>query len=302
MALKLPASLPKFAGKGRLPDMKSLLRGCLTAAALALAPLPALAVTGGRPVKDPNGLRRSVVLIESSHGELCSGAVIGPDLILTAAHCVLQRAAYRVVAVDRRFRKRGIRAIAAALHPSFVAGTTPRTQPGIDLAVLKLAEPLGPEFKPLGPTSAYGLSEGETVDIAGFGLSAEAARGSARVLRAARLVSLGTLQAANRVVVVADERRLAETTGAGACRGDSGGPIVRGGPEEYQLLGIVSWSSGALHSRTPTACGGLTAVTPVAEHQDWIIARARDLRGVATEEAIGLAPQRAKPRYEWSMR
>ncbi|MDB5560392.1 MAG: peptidase [Enterovirga sp.] len=282
--------------------MKSLLRGCLAAAALALAPLPAVAVTGGKLVRDPNGIRGSVVLIESSQGELCSGAVIGPDLVLTAAHCVLQRAAYRVVGVDRRFRQRGVRAVAAALHPSFIPGTTPRTQPGIDLALLKLAEPLGPDFKPLGPTRSYGLSEGEAVDIVGFGLSAEAARGSARVLRAARLVSLGTLQAANKVVVVADERRLAETTGAGACRGDSGGPIVRDGPDGYQLLGIVSWSSGALHSRTPTACGGLTAVTPVSEHEDWILSRAQELRRVETEQQIGWAAPRSRPRFDWSMR
>jgi hypothetical protein len=301
VALSVPDSLPKMRAEGRLDPMKRLLRGCLTAAALVVAPLPALAVTGGKVVQDPNGIRRSVVLIESSQGELCSGAVIGPDLILTAAHCVLQRAAYRVVAVDRRFRKQGIRAIAAALHPSFVPGTTPRTQPGIDLAILKLAQPLGPEFRPLGPTGSYGLGEGETVDIAGFGLSAEAARGSARVLRAARLVSLGTLQAANKVVVVADERRLAETSGAGACRGDSGGPIVRGGPDGYQLLGIVSWSSGALHSRTPTACGGLTAVTPVSEHEDWIVSRAQDLRRLDTEQQIGWAP-RSRARYDWSMR
>ena len=282
--------------------MNRLLRGCLIAAALSLAPFPAAAVTGGQVVKDPNGLRRSVVLIESSNGELCSGAVIGPDLILTAAHCVLQRAAYRVVTVDRRFRKRSIRAVAAALHPSFIPGTTPRTQPGIDLAILKLGESLGPDFAPLDPARSYGLSEGEMVDLAGFGLSAEAAKGSARVLRATRLVSLGTLQAANRVVVVADQRRLAETTGAGACRGDSGGPIVRNGPGGYQLLGIVSWSSGALHSRTPTACGGLTAVTPVSEHGDWITARAQDLRRLNGEQTIGWASRPRTNTFDWSMR
>ncbi len=274
----------------------------LLSAALLLAPLPASAVTGGEVVQDPNGIRRSVVQIESSSGELCSGAVIAPDLILTAAHCVLQRAAYRVVVVDRRFRRTAVKAIAAALHPSFVPGTTPRTQPGIDLAILKLARPLGPEFTPLDPARSAGVGEGDRVDLAGFGLSGEDSRGSARVLRWTRLISLGTLQNANRVLVVADEERLAETTGAGACRGDSGGPVTRGGPGRYQLLGIVSWSSGALHSRKPTACGGLTAVTPVVEHERWISDRADDLRRFSTEQAIGYAPPQRANAYDWVTR
>jgi hypothetical protein len=273
----------------------------LLAFGFALASGPALAVTGGVVEQDPNGVRRSVVQIESSRGELCSGAVIAPDLVLTAAHCVLQRASYRVVVVDRRFRRSAVRAVAAALHPSFVPGTTPRTQPGVDLAILKLAGPLGPEFTPLDPNSAQSVGQGEFVDIAGFGLSGEERRGSARVLRRARLVSLGTLQVANRVLVVADEDKLAETTGSGACRGDSGGPIVRGGPGGYQLLGIVSWSSGALHSRRTTACGGLTAVTPVVEHEGWITARAEDLQRLTAEMAVA-RPRAPANAYDWATR
>jgi hypothetical protein len=270
----------------------------LAACALSFAPLSALAVTGGQVVRDPNGLRRSVVEIDSSAGELCSGAVIAPDLILTAAHCVLQRASYRVVVVDERFRRFSVKAVAAAMHPAFVPGTTPRDQPGVDLAIIKLAEPLGPDFVPFEVGSVPGVGQGDFVNLAGYGLTAENQRGSARVLRSTRLVALGTLQVANRVLVVADEDKLAETSGSGACRGDSGGPILRGGPgRSYQLLGIVSWSSGALHSRVSTACGGLTAVTPVSEHGEWIEARAADLRRFTTERA-GAAGARANA-YDW---
>ena len=247
---------------------------CLGLAAWAA---PAHAVVRGEVARDPNGARASVVRVESSRGELCSGALIEPDLVLTAAHCVLDRGSYQVIAVDRRFRQRAVRAVAAAMHPEFVPGTTPRSQPGVDLAILRLEAPLGPDFSPLNPSSTGRVGRGEPVELAGFGIAGEGQR-NARVLRQTRLVSLGTLQVANRVVVVADEERLAQTTGAGACRGDSGGPILAGGPGGYQLLGIVSWSSGAFNTRAPGACGGLTAVTPIAEHTSWIAARSADLR------------------------
>ncbi|HEY8382748.1 MAG TPA: S1 family peptidase [Microvirga sp.] len=240
----------------------------LIALSLTLAG-PAQAVVRGEVTRDPNGVRQSVVRVESSKGELCSGAVIGPDLVLTAAHCVTEQATYRVVAVDRTFRPRALKAIAAAVHPSFVPGTTPRTQPGIDLAILKLERPLGAEFAALAPDDAGRVGTGTSVMLAGFGVVAEGQKRTARTLRQTSLLSLGPMQVMNRVLVVADAERLAETTGAGACRGDSGGPILSA--DGRQLLGIVSWSSGALNAREVTACGGLTAVTPVAENVRWIL-------------------------------
>src|SRR5215203_5877500 len=261
-----------------------------TVAALLSSAVSAHAVMRGTVVRNPHGIRQSVVRIESSRGELCSGTLIAPTVVLTAAHCLQQRAAYRVVAVDRAFRQRAVMAIAGTLHPAFVPGTTPRTQPGVDLALLKLAQPLGGDFVPLDPRYASQIARGEPVEIAGFGVEAEGKKATARVLRQTQVVTLGTLQVANRVVVVVDRERLARVPGAGACRGDSGGPIVRGGPGGYQLVGIVSWSSGAMASRQRTACGGLTAVTPVAEHASWIATRAADLQRLQPGYA---APQTA---------
>jgi len=235
----------------------------------------------GKVASDPNGVRSAAVRVESSRGELCSGAVIAPDLVLTAAHCVTEAAAYRVVAVDRGFRPTAVRATAVATHPAFVPGTTPRTQPGVDLAILRLEAPLGPDFRPLDPRGATTVGPGEAVAIAGFGLSDGRGTRSARTLRQANLLALGTLQVANQVMVVVDGERLAERPGAGACRGDSGGPVFRGGGAGgYQLLGIISWSSGAMNADR-SACGGITAVTPVAEHASWIAQRSAELRRLA---------------------
>lgn len=246
-------------------------------AAFTLLAGPAQAVLQGTPSRDRDGLRRSVVAIENSTGELCSGALIRADLVLTAAHCVTDIASYRVVATDRSFRRRTYGIVAIAPHPTFVPGTTPRTQPGVDLAILKLERPLGTEYSPLDPTRAEQISRGDRVTVAGFGVLSERRRGTARVLRQTELLSLGPVEVANRVTIVVDPENLANVTGAGACRGDSGGPILtrtRGG---YRLDGIVSWSSGALRTQVPSACGGLTAVTPLAEHLTWIAQGIRTL-------------------------
>ena len=242
----------------------------LALAVFTLVANPAWAILEGATSRDPNGLRRSVVSIENSLGELCSGVIVGPDLVLTAAHCVIDRASYRVTALNRAFKAQRFNVAALAVHPTFVPGTTPRTQPGIDLAVVKLDRPLGPDFLALDPTQAGRIDVGAGVTIAGYGVLSERARGTARTLRQTNLVSLGPIEVANRVLIVADRNRLAETTGAGACRGDSGGPILAATQSGYQLYGITSWSSGALRSPRQTACGGLTAVTPVVEHLRWI--------------------------------
>ncbi|HZH12466.1 MAG TPA: trypsin-like serine protease [Microvirga sp.] len=252
----------------------------LVLAALTLFTGSAQAVLLGATSRDPDGLRRSVVSIENSIGELCSGALIAPDLVLTAAHCVTDAASYRVVAVNRAFKQQRIRVVALAAHPSFITGTTPRTQPGVDLAILRLERPLGSDFLPLDPTLAGSIDIGDEVTIAGFGVLAENRRQTARTLRQANLVSLGPIQVANRVLIVVDRQRLAETSGAGACRGDSGGPILAATGDSYLLYGIVSWSSGAMRTREPSACGGLTAVTPIVEHLGWIRGAVRSLSAI----------------------
>ena len=72
----------------------------------ALQAAPAEAVVGGVKSRSADGVRASTLRIETSRGELCSGAVISSELILTAAHCLMTGGAVRVISLDRRFRSR----------------------------------------------------------------------------------------------------------------------------------------------------------------------------------------------------
>lgn len=252
---------------------------CLTLAILTCFAMPAEAVVLGTPSRDANGVRRAVVAVENTSGELCSGALIAQDLVLTAAHCMMDEASYRIVSIDRAFKMQAMNIVAIAIHPAFKRGTTPRTQPGVDLAILKLERPLGADFIPFDPQQAATIADDDMVTIAGFGVLSEKMKRSARTLRETALVAVGSVQVSNRVQIAVDRTRLAETLGAGACRGDSGGPVLTGARDNYRLSGIVSWSSGALKTTQPSACGGLTAITPLVDHLAWVSDASRRLSG-----------------------
>lgn len=256
---------------------------------------PASAVVGGINSRDADGVRASTLRIETSRGELCSGAAIAPELVLTAAHCIMDGGSVAVVSLDGRFRPRRHTVVAMLPHPTFVPGTTPRTQPGADLAVLKLAAPLPADIEPL--TLGGGLWQGETVTMAGFGLGIENNKKTARRLRETQLVNAGSYTTANTVKVAVDTEKKGESPGAGACRGDSGGPVLRGEARSRDLVGIVSWSSGPLNSRVRRICGGFTAITPVSEHRSWISDASARLLATQPGGRIGAGVQ---PRADYS--
>lgn len=250
----------------------------------ALAGLaPAEAITRGRAADATDGLRESVVRIESSDGELCSGVLLREDIVLTAAHCVIEDVSYRVTALDYGFRPVTMRVLASVLHPSFVPSIPPREQPGVDLALLKLDRRLAADFEPFDVTRARMPSAGADATIAGYGTTRFRQKSTARTLRFTYVVVMGEARLGNRMIMAADPERLGESEGAGACQGDSGGPLLAGAPGSYRLDGIISWSSGAFSDTQGAACGGLTAVTPLAPHQRWIAARIRDLDRVVPE-------------------
>jgi hypothetical protein len=89
-------------------------------AALLLFAAPAHAIVGGG-APSAEGVARSVVTIVGSRGNFCTGALIAPKIVLTAAHCVQPGADYKIVEYGAGTPTlqdgRGV-----AINPAFIRG------------------------------------------------------------------------------------------------------------------------------------------------------------------------------------
>ncbi len=232
----------------------------------ALAPPAAAMVGGAQPTGE--GAGRAVVMLTGSHGTFCSGVALARDLVLTAAHCVLPGANYKLVEFDA-VRQPVLKDIASIVrHPEFDVDAALRHRVTADVALLKLAAPLKIVPAQLAPAGGSVVA-GDRFVVAGYGLSVRGDGRSGGTVRAATLVATGqpgTLQ-----IRLADPATKGERAGLGACTGDSGAPVYRDSGGGLAVIGVVSWSTGPALSE---GCGGLTGVTPLTRYRAWIVQQA----------------------------
>ncbi|HEY6601155.1 MAG TPA: S1 family peptidase [Xanthobacteraceae bacterium] len=207
-------------------------------------------------------------MLTGSQATFCSGVALARDLVLTAAHCVLPGAAYKLVEFDgaRQLVLKDLRAIAR--HPDFDVNAVLRHRVTADVALIKLAAPLKISPAPLMPAGAS-VAAGDRLVVAGYGVAVRGDGKSGGTVRAATLVTTGqpgTLQ-----IRLADPATKGERAGLGACTGDSGAPVYREVGGALAVIGVVSWSTGPALS---DGCGGLTGVTPLARYRAWIVEQA----------------------------
>jgi secreted trypsin-like serine protease len=226
--------------------------------------LPAQALVGGATT-GPDALGRSVLTIVGSRGNFCSGALIAPTLVLSAAHCVTPGASYKIVQYDAQRQPQLLAVKRVADHPDFNAQGIKAHRASADIALLQLADPLpGKAALPLGAPNEP-IAAGQTYTVAGIGVAVRGDGKSGGTVRAAQLVSTshpGKLQ-----IRLLDPATNNERPGLGACTGDSGGPVLQQQNGRDVIIGVISWSTGAKNS---AGCGGLTGVTPLTLYRDWI--------------------------------
>jgi secreted trypsin-like serine protease len=242
--------------------------------ALALtAAYPANAMVGGAPAAE-GGAGRAVVTIVGSRGNFCSGALIAPDLVLSAAHCVPPDATYKIVAYDERRQPKLLDVRRVAIHPQFNVKGIRAHRASADVALLQLNAPMAANTPaPLGAPNEP-ITAGARFSVAGIGVTRHGDGKSGGTIRAATLTATGrpgTLQ-----IRLVDPATNNAREGLGACTGDSGAPVFEEQNGRSVIVGVVSWSTGANNT---AGCGGLTGVTPLTLYRDWILKTVRGWGG-----------------------
>lgn len=232
----------------------------LIAATLALFTLsaPAHALGGSAVSMSTWGLAAHTVMVLGARGSVCTGTVIDARVVITAAHCV---ASSKQIAVA--YLENGQPVLQLATGVATNPGFSRNAKVSVDVALLRLQEPLPPRFTPVridGGQAAQTV--GDQLTIAGFGLSEEKNIKSAGTLRTADVSLLPRIYPRFlRLGIDADLARLA------ICKGDSGGPVFASIDGERVLAGVVY---AAERTGKAVTCGATAQAVRLAPQKPWI--------------------------------
>lgn len=228
-----------------------LAAGATLAGACAASEEPS-AVTSQPIIGGSRDLSDSAVVAvrQPSTGTLCSGVLVAPDLVLTAAHCALGVAASDLqvlVGPIVMTPDQTVAVTSTSVYPTY-QGESEGLLGGVDMAFLTLSTSLDVTPIPVRTDTTDAELEGADVTVIGYGAS-DGADGSGAGFRLQVVLQVGQLCS-----------RFFQAGGmdANVCVGDSGGAVLMGG----KLVAIVSGGQ--------PGCYAPSLFTRTDAHADWI--------------------------------
>jgi hypothetical protein len=248
-----------------------MIRASTLALMLVLSITTATQAMVGAAATADKSVAAHVALIVGSRGTSCTGVVIAPALVLTAAHCALPGAEYKIVEFDTAHRPVLHDVAQVRTHPQFDLNTLLGHRATADVALLALTKPLPAVFV-AAPLTVPPVAAGDHLLVAGYGVAVRGDGRSGGTIRVADLVATG--QPGSLQIRLVDPATGGAQPGLGACTGDSGAPVFVRDHNDLAVIGLVSWSTGPALA---AGCGGLTGVTPLMRYRDWIVETAAKL-------------------------
>ncbi|MGE0038927.1 MAG: trypsin-like serine protease [Xanthobacteraceae bacterium] len=200
------------------------------------------------------------VMVYGSFGA-CNGVVLAQDLVLTAAHCVVGRADFKIAGLidDTLYSLADV--AAAEPHPKYIAATAPAPVTVPDMALLSLVKPLP---LPFGPAllATRKVAIGDRVEVVG-----RTAPWGGRSTESAGMAVFSVRRVDSHMLVLDNQPGYGEVNRLGGCYGFSGSPVFAIRTGVPLLAGIVRGGF----------CGDSIFVTPIPPFRDWLAKTAKRL-------------------------
>ena len=206
-------------------------------------------VVGGVAVTDADEAPWMVALTISSGYQFCGGALVAPDTVATAAHCVYGRAPSSISVVGGRLDLRTDGGSTSVVKQYQIAEGYSTPSRGADIALLTLAQPMPYRTLPIGTTNEL-YTAGKLGVVYGWGRQSESDTNKSPLLHKASIPIMTNSQCGEayaRYDATAMFCAGYPQGGIDACIDDSGGPFLVNG----KLTGIVSWGIGCARPNTP---------------------------------------------------